>query len=510
MSNIIFILIPILLSLCLLATSCTVGPDFVKPEYDINDSFADTPDIEDKSRVVDSNENTCECSELSCPKEKWWKQFNDPCLNELIAYAICNNLDVQIAITQVKQARAQRCGVVADQLPDVNAQFNYSRNRASDNYFRNISDSGNTLRSATSPRTTNNFNPLFDATWEVNLFGAYRAIEAAYYQVCSAIFNQEYVVISLIGEIALNYIELRNNQSKLNIYEIAVKDWDEIVTLNKDLLKAGKEDTINLSQIQASAEYAKSEIPILKTKIAANRHQIEVLVGKFPDTLYDELSEPKPIPTTPHFDLDQTPLEVIDQRPDVQVARENLAAQTATLGYSISLCYPSFPLSALVGYQSTAAHNLFAPASNVASGAFSAIMPIIDFGRIRSQINLSEAQRKQMCFTYEKVIAIALQDVKDSLVGYLNNEKTNVSLTNRVQDDQLAVELSKSRYHAGLISYLDLLNLQETLYSAQLDNSDSQANLAISYISLQKSLGEDWREECEECCEYDECDDCVE
>ncbi len=480
----------ILLAL-LLVSGCTAGPDYQPPDLNPPEQWLST------SRPA--------------PVVDWWRTFNDPVLDGLIADAVRSNLDLKIATARVREARAIHGATSAGYYPSVDAKAGYTRTRSSENIsgfsggFSGAQGSqtgqGGQPGGTQSGGFSNNgeefgfFNTGFDATWEIDLFGhTRRSVEAADADLGAAIEDRRDVLVSMMSEVARNYVELRAFQRRADIARGNVEAQTKTLKLTEGRAKAGVDRDLDVARQRALVQTTAAQIPALEASAAQAEYQIAVLLGLRPDELHLRLATPAPIPPAPPTVPMGLPSDLLRRRPDLRRAERQLAAATARVGVASADFYPRFNLVGSLGLQSDKLVNLFDAKSLAWSLAPSLNVPLFQGGRLRANLDAADARTDQALRQYEKSFLVAMQDVEGSLVSYVKEKERRAILASAVQDNQRAVELARARYTSGVENLLSVLDAQRSLYAAEDALAQSDRTTSASVIALYKSLGGGWEE----------------
>lgn len=415
---------------------------------------------------------------------RWWEQFNDPTLNNLVQTAAQQNLDLKIAKTRIRAARAQLLATRASFLPDINASASAGRTRGSTRTGLGAAGGGE----------RDLYDVGLDATWEFNIFGIGPAIEAADATLKAETENQHSVMLTMLGEVAQNYIELRRLQNSLAVTDQSIAAFKTSLDLTDARLKAGLTSGLDSSRAETALQTQMAERPEIVTQINAAVRRIEVLLGQNPGTLDAQLGTPAAIPVAGAPLLLATPVAVIANRPDVRAAEQTLIASNATKRVATAQYFPSISLPAAFGWQADNGSGIFSSGGQAWSFAGVVKLPIFDFGRIRSDVQLSDANAEAAFLGYEKSVKTALSDVETALSDYLASVNRSAQLNRAVQTSQTTVDLSDTRYRNGLVSYLDVAEAQKSLYGAQQAAIQNTANAASRLITLYKAMGGGWQD----------------
>jgi len=472
----------------LLLSACMVGPDYYEPTMDLPNKWANAPDRSQKKIPL-------------LQEAYWWKNYKDPLLESLVKEALKANYDLKTAFANVCKARALLLGAEATMAPEIDATGSFTKNVNSLNTFQFSNQQGVANlplvgAGGVSNRYFNLYRTGLTAIWEIDLFGRVRrTIESSEATAEAQIEDMRNTLLSLIADVALSYINLRGYQQQLEITQKSVKAWDSIYKLNQDLLKAGIVTDIDVSQAKASRDQAEAALFPLKSSIKTMMHQLAILVGKSPACLYGLLSPIKPIPHISSDIFAGLPSELLKRRPDIREAERKLAASTAQIGVAEASRFPTFTMTgSTVGYQSNLATNLFSPASGFFSFGPNFIWPIVDFGRVRANIEASIATRDATLYEYKSTILNALMDVENALVSYASEAKRLCDLENAYKASKRAADISLLRYQAGLINFITVLQAELTYQTNAITFIQSQTTLSLNSVTLYKALGGGWHE----------------
>jgi NodT family efflux transporter outer membrane factor (OMF) lipoprotein len=415
-------------------------------------------------------------------QEKWWAQFNDPTLNVLIDKAVKQNYDLKIAETRIRAARAQLLSVEASYLPDVNANASAERSRGSKSvHFGQYSGGTYSL-----------YDTELDSTWEVNIFGVGSATAAAEATIAATYEDKYGVLLSLLGEVTTNYIELRRLQQNLILTDSTIAAYQSSLKIADIRQKAGLTTMLDTVRAQAALQSAEAQRPQIATQINASIRRLEVLLGQNPDTLDSVLAATGGIPASASPILLATPAAVIANRPDIREAEQTLRAQKETRTLATEEYLPSINLPMAFGWQAQNNANLGTNNALIWALTGGITVPVFDFGRIRADINLADANAEQAYLNYQKTVTGALSDVETALSDYLAAVNAEPKLDDAVKSNQAAVDLSQERYKSGLINQLDVLDAQRSLYTAQQAQLQNQADEASRLVTLYKAMGGGW------------------
>jgi NodT family efflux transporter outer membrane factor (OMF) lipoprotein len=416
---------------------------------------------------------------------QWWTSFNDPTLNSLIERAVESNYDLRIAAARVRQARASLAVVKADLWPSVDASGSYTR------------EYGGPNNSASGVLLDNNlFQTGFDAAWEIDVFGGTRrAIQAAGADISAAQFGRDDVLVSLLAEVALNYVEVRAFQQRIVIARDSIKSEEDSLDITRAKFKGGVSSELDVTQAAALEATTRSEIPSLESARQTAIHHLGVLLGQAPGALLDELSPEGLIPAAPPEVPVGLPSVLLRRRPDVRQAERQLAAATARIGVATADLFPKFSLTGAVGLESISASDWFTAGSRFWSLGPTVQWRIFDAGRIRANIRVQDAIEEQALETYEKTVLTSMEDVENALVAYAKEKVRYQALKDAVDANRRSLQLANQLYAKGLIDFLNVVDAQRSLYQAQDQFVQSELALSADVIALYKALGGGWESE---------------
>lgn len=476
--------------LMLLAAGCTVGPNYKRPEVP-------TPAAWNEAQQTGIDATGSDLAH-------WWTAFNDPLLNSLIDRAVRSNLDLRVAEARIREARANRAVAAAGAWPTLGTSVSYARNRSSQNAFGISPQSGgsggggtgggNGGGSSFGSLDQNFYTAGFDASWEIDVFGGVRrGVEAADATIEATVEDRRDILVSLLGDVAKNYIDLRGFQRRLEVAKANLKAQQDTVELTRVRFQAGLASDLDVAQAEAQANSTEAQIPVLQSSLKGAAYGLDLLLGLEPGALAGELGQDMAIPTLPPKVLVGLPSELLRRRPDIRRAERQLAAATAQVGSAMADLFPKFSLTGIGGLRSVSASDWFSGGSRFWNIGPTISWPIFDAGKIRANIEIRNAQQEQALRLYEKTVLAAFGDVERSLVNYAQEQERYESLTKALAADRRAVEMANELYVRGLNSFLNVLDAQRSLYAAENDVAQSEATMAANLIALYKALGGGWQ-----------------
>ena len=461
------ILLPIL--------GCSVGPDYQAPKPLVPAQWMEGWNYGIYAQPVDL--------------ARWWTEFNDPLLNSLIKRAAESNLDLAVAEARVCEARALLGVTTAEAWPTVNVSDSYSRIRTSENAFaagRAAPQGGGNLEQ-------NLFRTGFDSSWEIDVFGgARRRVEAADAILDASVEDRRSVLVTLLGDVAKNYIDLRGLQRRLAVSQDNLRAQQETLRLMKVRFEVGLSSDFEVVQAEGQALTSAAQIPALASALKQTVYRLDLLLGAQPGLLWDELAQDTPIPAIPPEAHVGMPAELLRRRPDIRRAERQLAAATAQVGAATADLYPKFSLTGAFGLQSISASDWFTGKSRFWSIGPTISWPMFDAGKIRANIEVRNAQQEQALWLYEKSVLTALQEVESALVNYAYEQTRYRSLLEASAVNRRAVRLANDLYGQGLVAFLNVLDAERTFYTSEIELAQSEANMAVNLVALYKALGGGW------------------
>ena len=453
-------------------SGCMVGPEYRQPQ-----PTAVPPAWEGVSKVPTDQPSvaTAQPADLT----HWWRQFNDPVLNELVEEAVKANLDLQIAEASLRQARALRGIAIGGLLPSVTASAGYQR-----------------LHSAAAmPQNQQEdlYQAGLDAVWELDLFGGIRrGVESAGANVQAAIENMRDVQVSLIAEVALDYIQLRGFQQEIVIAQNNLKAQQHTAEITHKLLAVGFDSALDVAEAESNVAMTESQIPVFESSVQQSIYALSVLLAEPPAALIGKLSPAGSLPRVPAKIPAGLPSELLRRRPDIRQSEAQLHAATAQIGVAVAQLFPSFSLTGTVNWQSNLLRTWWTDAGRSFSFGPSANWPVFQGGATISNVRLQEALRDQAFIAYQKTVLAAFQDVENALIAFKKEQEHRKSLNDAVIANQRAVDLSLQLYTAGQVAFLNVVEAQLSLYTSQNALVQSESNIATDLIALYKALGGGW------------------
>lgn len=459
----------------LLIGCAPVGPNYRPPEMEAPDLWMEA---EIKAKIA-----------VPFDEIEWWKDFGDPHLDSLIRQAMETNLDIPQARARIAQARADVAAAKASFWPSAAASGSATRSKESEN----VASSSSASSSSGVSSASNLYTLGFDASWEIDVFGGTRRkVEAASAREDSAVEDLHGTLLTLIGDVAKNYVDLRAAQDQLDITCRNAKAQQENVAVTRERCRLGLTASLDVAQAEAQQAATESDIPTLEASIKQSIHRLSILAGKPPGALYAELSVATPLPKADGVMAAGLPSELLVRRPDLRRAERELAAASADIGAAEAELYPKFDLTFGMGLQSGSASKLLALSSGYWSVAPAVSMLLFDGGKARAAVQGKRAVYEETLYSYRSSFLSVLEEVENALAKYYAERTRRLCLAESVRSNEDAVALANERYRRGLTTFLDVLVVQKSLYSAQIDFSKSEALLLTDLITMYKALGGGW------------------
>ena len=322
-----------------------------------------------------------------------------------------------------------------------------------------------------------------------------RAVEAANAEIGAAEYNQRDVLVSLLAEVARNYIGARSYQQRLAITRDNIRVQREILDLSSNRFQNGLNSDLDVQQATAVLTSTEAQVPTLEAGFQQNVYALAVLLAKPPGALLNEMFAVKPIPLTPPTVPVGLPSDLLQRRPDVQRAERELAAATARIGVAKADYFPKFSLTGFAALESISASDWFDYDSRAWSAGPTVQWELFEAGRIRANVRVQNARQEQALDSYQQTVLTALEDVENALTAYAKEQVRRESLSQSVQANQQALELSTQLYKSGLADFLRVLDSERSLYAAQDALVQSDQAVSVNLVQLYKALGGGWQNE---------------
>jgi multidrug efflux system outer membrane protein len=434
---------------------------------------------------------------FSLADEKWWEVFRDEKLQELIRTALQQNYDVRIAAARILQAHALLGITRADQFPAITGGGSVSRERVNrgptiDFPFPIDSQTGS-FPVSIPEYETNVFEISGTLNWELDFWGKFRrATEAARADLLASEWAREEVVSTLVSNVAAAYFQLREFDLELEISRRTLAARQDSLKLTQRLLEHGSTSLLDVRQAEQLVFTASAQIPELERRIEQQENFISILLGENPGVVPRglTLTEQPHAPEVPAG----LPSSLLERRPDIRQAEEQLIAFNARIGVAKAAYFPQITLTTTGGYQSFALDDLFKGPAGFWSLAGALLQPIFEGGRIVSGVRLAKAEQQEALLTYQQTIQGAFRDVSDSLIAYRKNREFRIQQEHLTESAKDAARLSDMRYRGGVTSYLEVLTNDTNYFSAELGLAQARLNELLALVQLYRALGGGWEQ----------------
>ncbi|MGB6488352.1 MAG: efflux transporter outer membrane subunit [Steroidobacteraceae bacterium] len=448
-------------------SGCAVGPNYVRPQTPVAAQFAGAePDVY-------TNQQT---------QVEFWKQFDDPTLDQLVSDSLRANYDLRIAVGRLVQSRALRNQSEFDLAPTVTASGGYNKQRTPEvedpfggAYTQKFYDAG------------------FDATWELDFFGGVRRnVQARNAELRGEVANLHDAQVSVIAEVARNYFELRGEQTQLAVARANVENERQVLQLAEAERTAGSGTDLDVARAQAQLSTTLSTIGPLEAAVSRSIHGLGVLTGRDPDALTGALSAPHELPPLPHIVPVGSPADMLRRRPDIRAAEQNLEASTDLVGVAISNLFPKVTFTGSFGFAAAAPGGFGTSASRSYGIGPGIYWPAFDLGRVHEQVAGARAGAVIALDQYHGTVLNALEETEDALVTHARDRDQLKHAEDAASASATAARLAKIRYQGGLVDFLSVLDAERTQLQAENALAQDRTEAATSLIAVYKALGGGW------------------
>ncbi len=457
--------------LALLIGGCMVGPDYKPPKAQTPPAWSG---VTNGGKSVDTR-----LTENAVDLARWWTKFQDPTLSELVNVALRTNLDVRLAETQLRVARAAYGKDAGGLWPSLNASGSVTR--------------AGTVRGSNIGRSPNNFAAGLGSVWYLDFFGATRRqletddalVQAAHEGIYGA-------QVTLMSEVALDYIQVRSAQEQIAIAQTNLQSEMHTAELTRQKGAAGFVSALDQANADAQVATTAASIPPLETTIQQNIFALSVLLDRPPAALLQDLSRPAAIPLAPPEVPVGLPSDLLRRRPDIRAAEANLHAAAAQIGVAVANFYPQFSLTGSVNYQNGLARDLFAGGSGIYSAGPQVNWPIFSGGSTVNNVRLQKAATDAAYITYQKTVLAALSDVEGNLVAFAKEWDHRKALSDAVVNNRRALDLSQQLYRAGTEEFLTVLDAERSLLASETALAQSRQAISSDLVNIYRALGGGW------------------
>jgi multidrug efflux system outer membrane protein len=481
--------------------ACAVGPNYKPPDEVVPAQYAGTSGAGTAGSVATG------AAQTDVALARWWTGFDDPTLDDLVARALRDNLDVQAAASRMREARQQEIVAGAAAWPSLSANAQFTHSHLSQNSLGSlgglVGGAGGAGGSAGAAGGANpsafglpgfDFNTYqlgFDASWELDLFGrTRRSVEAAHDTMTANVWNSRDTKVSLVAEVADTYLALRAAQRRLAINQRDLARQQDLLDQIRTRTAFGLATGLDVRQQETAVAATSSALPPLSAEVDVRLHALGVLLGEPPEALLDTLGTAAS-PTPPSIPAG-LPADLLRRRPDIRAAERQLAAATANIGVAVADYYPDITLTASPALVSTALSNLLTWGSRNLTAGAGLSWNLFDGGKVKANVAIANEHQRQALLTYRKTVLTALQDVEDALTRSDADRTRQQDLARQTDSARAAADLSRGQYRAGLIPFSTVLTTEAALLSAQDTATQNAATTAQDVVALYKALGGGW------------------
>jgi multidrug efflux system outer membrane protein len=448
-------------------SGCMLGPDYQRPQTPLPMAYADAPTVSTASTTMGAD---------------WWRLYDDPILNDLVATALSENLDVVAAVAKIEEFDADLREANAALFPELDLGGTAARSRSS-----------GAVASPSSTRVSNDLRVALSTSFELDFWGRLRRLlESARAQVLATHYAKDVVTLSLAGLTTQTYFLLRSLDAQITATSETLTTREEYLRLVRRRVDGGLASGLDLAQALGARSDAAAQLKDLVRQRALAEHLLGTLTGRLDLKLSPGDLAQLPVPPVPPTGLPSTLLE---RRPDIRQAEENLVAANAQIGVAKAALLPKISLTGDFGGESTALSSLVQSGARIWSIGFALAQPIFTAGRLSAEVDATTARQKQALASYQKSIQTAFREVSDSLVNVSQTAATEIDLQSSVDAARDALRLSSERYEAGYSAYLNVLDAQRTLNISQLALIRNRQALLSASVDLMKALGGGWVDE---------------
>ncbi len=470
-----------ILGLAAALAGCAVGPDFLPPNTTAPRAFA-RPSIEGAPKTAGKSQ-----ADLA----EWWRSLRDPELNSLVNRAIEANLDVEIALTRLQEARTAEFVVIGESLPAAEASGGGGGGTGTN---MTLSRASSILRSA---ENSHNLDARvaaggFDAAWELDVFGKFqRELEAVAYDAEALADVRDWIIVTVAADVARAYLDMRALQKELAVLRKNIDVAKGGFDLANTRFQRGLTNEMDVALAQRHLATLQANVAPIEAQIAASQHVIAVLLGSFPEDLAKELAKPGAFPALPARIPPGLPVELLRRRPDIHAAEHQLAAATARIGVATADLFPRVILSGALGAQGARSSSAV-PITLIGAAGPAAYWPVLDFGTLDAKVDIADLQAHEFLVAYKQTILAAVQQVDDAIAFYAAEQEHLKNLDRALIAARQATKLATERYDRGLTDYLNVLDAERQQFDLEEQYVVAQQREAEQIVALYKALGGGW------------------
>ncbi len=454
-----------LLLCALVIGGCAMGPDYQRPDVQLPPTYP-----QDAGTVAQD------------VQPEWWKLYGDATLNELVADTLAKNYDARIAAAQVEEAEALMRQANASYFPEIDLGAGASRSR--------VSNVAAVPIPVGVPLVRNERRVALSTSFEIDFWGKLRrASEAARAQALATAYGRDVVMLGLAGTATQAYFALRSADAQIVALRDSLRTREESLEVARSRSAAGLVSDLDVYQAQAARADAASQLKEQERQRAAFEHQLASLTGRPGLQIAPGDLAQLPLPPALPAGL---PSRLLDRRPDVRAAEQNLVAANAQIGVAKAALFPSISLIGSYGGLSAELVNLLTGDGRIWSAGFGLTLPIFDAGRGFARVDQAEARRNQSLYAYQKSIETAFREVADAITNVRQSAASETDLQERVKAARNSLDLAQERYRAGYSAYIEVLDAQRTVNDAELALVRNRQSQLAYTVDFMKALGGGW------------------
>lgn len=465
----------------LLTTACTPWREYFRNGFKVGPNFKPPP-APVAQHWIDANDQrvSSETGDLS----HWWTVFNDPVLNTLIQTAYRQNLTLKDAGYRVLQSRAQLGIAWGGLFPQTQAM--------NGDYYRQGLSRNAANRSFVGTRFFDQWDYGFTLSWELDFWGRFRRqIESAGDTMNASIENYNAVLVTLLGDVATAYIQLRTYQRQIELTQQNVALQQQTLVLAEARFRGGNTSDLDVEQAKTIVNQTAAQVPPLEISARTSNNQLCILLGIPPEDL-QKLIGPGPIPTAPLGAVAGVPADLLRRRPDVRQSEYAVAAQSAQIGVAMAELYPHISITGTLDYQSQNLGRLITPGSLQGTVGPTYTWNLLNYGRLFNNVRYQKALFDQLLVDYQQSVLNAAQEVENGMVTFVKTHQEAVVLDASVVAAQEAVKIALAQYRGGMVDFNRVALLETTLVTQQNLLAQARGQIATGLVSVYRGLGGGW------------------
>ena len=460
----------------MLATSCSVGPDYATPAAKVAGQWTATPALTNRPP--------------STADIYWWRNLEDPVLNDLIDAAHRSNPALQIAGVRILEARARLNRSIGNLFPQqqgVSGQVGYAR----------LNDGLTSMIPGVNPDYVS-AQVLFGATWEVDFWGKYRrGIESDRASYLGSIAAYDDALVTLIADVASTYVNLRTVEERLRVARRNLATLQESLRIATAQFNGGATSERDVEQAKAQLAQTKSQIPRLEQTLTQTKNGLAVLLGDTPDAVDQRLAGPSRIPVAPRSVVAGIPRDLLRRRPDVRAAGLAAASKSALIGVARAQMYPAFSLSGEFGVSGNnqagnSLGSMFSWESRALNAGAGLVFPVFNYGRLINQVRVQDAQFQEAVLNYQNTVLVAQQEVENGLAAFADQQRAAELLETAAAAARRSTELALIQYTGGQTDYTTVLTAEQGQLVVEDSLASTQGNVVLAIITVYRALGGGW------------------